>query len=212
MTAIKLNKHQLILRDIAAEYLPEYQGKTQELLKNWRHYNVEHIVEDAVCRVGGLVFVDEHHWDNSDYSDTKTATIGWGGVACVNGILSDKGHVPKAGDLRVVVYNPYYTRLDYYFIPKAGWESIREYGAANCDKLRAKYSWEFDRIHKWHQWQVKDFETLAKTPATITKPHEFTPTSNFFKFFDLEDNLLGTDLDDEELVRLERKFLGQISL
>ena len=171
----QLNKHQLILKEIAAKYLPEYQGKEPELLANWRHYNVEHIVEDAMCRIGGYEFVDAHHWDNSDYSDTKTATIGYEGMACVNGILSKKGQVPKAGDLRVVIYNPYYGgRLDYYFIPKAGWESIREYGLANNSKLRAQYNPDFDIIYKWSAWRVPDFDTLARMPATVTEPHKFT--------------------------------------
>lgn len=180
---IKLNKNQLILRDIAAQHLDEYRGKEQELLANWRHYNSEHMVEDAMARVGGYEFVDAHHWDNSDYSDTKTATIGYNHVATVTGILSDRARSPKGGDLRVVLYNPVYDRLDYYFMPKAGWENIREYGVANCDRLRASYNADFDVIHKWKQWRVKDFETLARMPATVAAPNTFTPISNFFDLF-----------------------------
>lgn len=180
----QLNKQQLILRDIVCEYMDEYRNRQSELMANWRHYNVENLVEEAMCRVGGYQFVDEHHYDNSDYSDTKTATISRAisktTGSCtykvnVGGVVSDAG-VPKAGDLRVVVHNPIYERLDYYFMPKAGWEHIREYGAANQDKLRSNYNPDMDVIHKWpREWRCESFKDLASRPATVTAPNVFTP-------------------------------------
>lgn len=172
---MKLNKHQLILRDIACAHIDRYRNSWDSIQDHWRDFNVEHLVEQAMCELGGYEFVDQHHYDNSDYSDTKTASINTHDrFATVGSILSQYTGRPKAGDLRVVLYNPYHDRLDYYFMPKAGWESIREYGEANKGRLRAKYNPEQDRVHKWHQWQVPTFRDLAEMKATVTEPDQFT--------------------------------------
>jgi hypothetical protein len=180
-----LNKHQLIIRDIATVYLPEYASRRTEMMTYWKHYNVEHIVEDAMCRVGGYEFVDEHSYDNTDYSDTKTASISsHDSIAVVGNILTPNQQKPKVGDLRVVVYNPYKERLDYYFFDKAGWEDIREWGQANRGRLRASYNSDLDTIVKWQRFRVKDFETLAKMPSTVTDPNSYqtanTPKNTLF--------------------------------
>lgn len=173
---MKLNKHQLILRDIALEYLPQFQGREQELLANWDCYNVERIVERTMAHLGGYEFVNAHGYDNSDYSETKTGTIReHDRTATISGIITANTGTPKVGDIRLVLYNEFHGILDYYFLPKAGWELQREYGKSNRDILRAKYNPDHDIIHKWKQWRVKDFETLAKMPATITSPHEYAP-------------------------------------
>ncbi len=184
---MKLNKHQLILRDIACEYIPRYSNSWPIIQDHWRDFNVEHLVEQAMCLVGGYEFVDAHHYDCSDYSDSKTASINTHDrFATVGSILSRDGQEPKWGDLRVVLYNPYYDRLDYYFMPKAGWESIREYGAANRNKLRAKYNPELDIVYKWNQWRVPDFKTLARMPSTVTDPQEYkTAQTHFTQLFEL---------------------------
>lgn len=172
---MKLNKHQLILRDIACAHIDRYRNSWDSIQAHWRDFNVEHLVEQAMCELGGYEFVDQHHYDNSDYSDTKTASINTHDrFATVGSILSQYTGKPKAGDLRVVLYNPYYDRLDYYFMPKAGWESIREYGEANKGRLRAKYNPEQDRVWKWDQWRVGTFRDLAQQPATVTEPDQFT--------------------------------------
>jgi hypothetical protein len=59
-------------------------------------------------------------------------------------------------------------------MPKAKWELLREHGNSNKRILRAKYNPATGKIAKWEQFRVKDFDTLAKMPATITSPHEYT--------------------------------------
>jgi hypothetical protein len=172
-----MNKSQCILKDIAHQHLPEYQQGNQlpTLITNWRHYSVEHIVEDAMAHVGGFRYVDQDHYDNSDYSETKTGTCRrHDRTATISGILSRHTKTAKAGDIRAVVYNEFTQQLDYFFLPKADWEQMREYGEANCSILRTKYQPATDVYTKWERFRVKDFETLAKTAATITSPHEYT--------------------------------------
>jgi hypothetical protein len=184
---MQLNKHQRILQDIAHRHLPEYgtQVSLPALLSNWRHYNVEHIVEDAMARVGGYEYVNADHYDNSDYSETKTGTLRkHDKTVSISNIISRYTSTPKAGDIRAVIFNEFTTLLEYFFMPKAGWESIREYGDANKDILRAKYNPNTGIINKWEQFRVPDFETLAKMPATVTSPYEFkeldTPKNTLF--------------------------------
>jgi hypothetical protein len=173
---MKLNKHQLILAEIAAVHLPQFQGRGPELILDWDSYNVERIVEKAMALVGGYDFVNAHGYDNSDYSETKTGTIRQHDrTATISGILTAHTDTPKVGDIRLVLYNEFHGVLDYYFLPKAGWESIREYGKSNKDILRAKYNPDHDIIHKWQRWRVKDFETLARMPSTIESQYEYTP-------------------------------------
>lgn len=183
---MKLNKHQLILRDIACQHIDRYRNSWPIIQDHWRDFNVEHLVEQAMAELGGYEFVDAHHYDNSDYSDTKTASINTHDrFATVGSILSRDGGTAKQGDLRVVLYNPYYDRLDYYFMPKAGWESIREYGQANRNKLRAKYNPDLDQVYKWHQWRVPTFKDLALMPSTVKDPHEYKTTTHFTQLFEL---------------------------
>ena len=169
-----MNKHTQILTEIAAVYLPEYQGRAEELVAHHRHYNVEHIVEDAMCRIGGYTWVDQHTHDNSDYSETKTGTIRThDSVATISNIVTDRGQV-KCGDIRAVIYNQFDHSLHYYFLPKAYWESIREYGKSNGTVLRSSYNAATDTVSKWKKYRVNTFHELAQTPSTISNPHSYT--------------------------------------
>ena len=168
-----MNKHTLILKEIAARYLEEYRGREQELIEHHRHYNVEHIVEDAMCRLGGYEFVDAHTHDNSDFSETKTGTIRThDSVATISGIISDGG-TAKCGDIRAVIYNQFKQELQYYFLPKAEWEDIREYGKSNANILRATYNPDTDVIYKWQRFRVGSFLELAQQKSTVSSPYEF---------------------------------------
>jgi len=173
-----LNKHQRILLDIAHQHLPEYQDprRLPELMTRSRHYAVEHIVEDAMAHVGGYQYVDQDHYDNSDYSETKTGTLRTHDrTATISGIISRHTKTPKAGDIRAVIYNEFTGCLDYFFLPKCEWEALREYGQANDSILRTKYNIDWGYYTKWEQFRVKDFETLAKTASTISHPSVYTP-------------------------------------
>jgi hypothetical protein len=184
---MKLNKHQRILQDIAHRHLPEYQDprRLPDLLTRWRHYNVEHIVEDAMAHVGGYRYVDENHYDNSDFSETKTGTLRQHDrTATISAILSRHGGKAKVGDIRAVIYNEFTAELEYYFLPKAEWECLREYGASNSTILRAKYNPETNTIYKWQRFRKPTFEALAQEPSTVTSAHEFqeldTPKNTLF--------------------------------
>ena len=188
-----MNKQQRILIDIAHEHLPEYQDPKflPQFQSRWRHYNVEHIVEDAMAHVGGYEYVNEKHYDNTDYSETKTGTLRThDSIATITNIVSDRGNKAKVGDIRAVIYNEYTEQLEYFFMPKAKWELLREHGNSNKRILRAKYNPATGKIAKWEQFRVKDFETLAKTPATITSPHEYTvldtPRNTLFDWEEVE--------------------------
>jgi hypothetical protein len=176
-----MTKQELLFKEIILKYHPDFRTNSQLkdlALKHPEFFNTERLVELTMAHVGGYEFLDEDGYDFSDYSDSKTASIGNGSVAVVGNILGrGKSGEPKVGDLRVVLYNPYKARLDYYFMPKAGWESIREYGDANKGKLRAKYSPDLDCVYKWRQWQCPDFETLAKTPSTIQQLNQWAPAA-----------------------------------
>jgi len=167
-----MNKHQRILSEIAHIHLTEYSSRKQLdiMLSNWRHYNVEHIVEVAIARVGGYKFVDENHYDNSDYSETKTGTCRiHDSMAAIGNIISKRGGIPKLGDIRAVIYNEFTTELEYFFMPKADWEDMREYGNANKNILRARYNAYNGKYNKWEQFRVESFEKLARKRSTINK-------------------------------------------
>jgi len=169
-----MNKHTAILRDIAAVYLPEYQGRTDELIRHHRHYNVEHISEYAMCQLGGYTWVDQDTHDNSDYSETKTGTIRThDSVATISGIMTERGQV-KCGDIRAVIYNQFDHSLHYYFLPKAYWESIREYGKSNATILRSSYNPQTDTVSKWKNYRVRSFHELAQMKSTVSDPYSYT--------------------------------------
>jgi hypothetical protein len=175
-----MNKHQRILIDIAHRHLPEYQDPKflPKFQTHWRHYNVEHMVEDAMAHVSGCYqYVNEDHYDNTDYSETKTGTLRThDSTATITNIVSDKGNKAKVGDIRAVIYNEYTGLLEYFFMPKAEWECLREYGESNKRILRARYNPNTGKILKWERFRVPDFETLAKTASTVSSPYEFQPT------------------------------------
>lgn len=176
-----MTKQELLLKEVIFNYHPDFRTNTELknlAMKNPDYFNVERLVELTMAHVGGYEFLDEDGYDFSDFSDSKTATIGNGSVAVVGNILGrGKSGEAKVGDLRVVLYNPYKSRLDYYFMPKAGWESIREYGDANKGRLRAKYSEDLDTVFKWRQWQCPDFETMAKMQSTVTSATSWQPAN-----------------------------------
>ena len=169
-----MTKSQLIFRDIVFKYHPAFvrsPSLRKLALEEPEIFNVERLVELCMSTLGGYEFLDADGYDFSDWSDSKTATIGLNdSVAVVGNILGrGKQGEAKIGDLRVVLYNPFKQRLDYYFMPKAGWDQIRETGEANKGKLRATYNAQQDLIYKWQQWQCRDFTELAQKPSTVVR-------------------------------------------
>lgn len=169
-----MTKSQLIFRDIVFLHHPEFvrSPRLRKLAQTQPEiFNVERLVELCMSSVGGYDFLDADGYDFSDWSDSKTATIGLNDSVAVVGNILGRGKQGelKVGDLRVVLYNPFKQRLDYYFMPKAEWDQIRESGEANKGKLRATYNPQQDTIYKWKQWQCDSFEQLALKPSTVVR-------------------------------------------
>jgi hypothetical protein len=179
---IKEHKYRAILIEIITQHLPQYRGRLAEMLANWRHYNIEHLVEIAMCHVGGTTFVDDDRYDNSDYSDTKTGSIRThDSVATITGVVSSSKKDPKSkeGDLRVVMHNQFDNTLHYYFFPKKCWEErLREHGDCHSRELRSHYNRSTDTVTKWSSYRVASFRDLALMPSTITAPGQYVPPAS----------------------------------
>lgn len=162
---MKPTKTQLLLEEIVLEHHPIYQDAAlrQAVLTNPNHYNAEHLVEETMSIIGGYQYINANGFDFSDGSDCKTATLSsHDNTATITSIAA------KIGDLRVVLHNQYYDRLDYYFMSRAGWETVREWGAAHENELRARYNKDLDVIPRWDKWRVGSFKELCLMPATIS--------------------------------------------
>ena len=154
-------------------------------MQDWEFFNPERIVEQTMAQLGDYDYIDATGYDNTDYSETKTGTLRrHDRTATISGIITAHSRTPKVGDIRAVIYNEFTESLDYFFLPKAYWETIREHGKSNSDILRARYSEESDTIHKWAQHRKDSFLELAQTPSTISNPHEYqaldTPKNTLF--------------------------------
>ena len=172
------NKHKAILREIVVPHLPQYRDRLDELLANHRHYNIEHLVEVAMCHLGGYTFVDQDKHDNSDYSDTKTGSIrthdSYATITRVASGTVDQPHT-KDGDLRVVLHCQFTDSLHYYFMPRAYWDLLREHSDNHFRSLRARYHAAIDTIPRWQSYRVASFRDLALMPSTVTVPGQFVP-------------------------------------
>lgn len=172
-----LTKAELILRDIICVYHPDIAGK-KDVIKflhkhvNW--LNIEGMVEETMAHVGGYDFVDEAHYDFSDGSDCKTASIQpsptkFGGTSyrCeIMGIgnIGENSNV-KSGDLRVVVYNPFKQELEYFFIPNRDMRQLMRYHNSGY-RITTTYNSMWDRNIKLDDFRKLSFEELATTPST----------------------------------------------
>ena len=179
-----LTKAEIILRDVICEYHPDVAGNKQVIAFLKKHVNwldIEGMVEETMSFVGGYEFVDESHYDFSDGSDCKTASVQPGtikhygkdttGHLCeITGIgnVGDNSQV-KSGDLRVVVYNPHKQCLQYYFIPNKDMLRIMRYHSGGY-RITTNWNRKWDRNMKLDKFEVDSFVELAQTPATT----EFT--------------------------------------
>jgi hypothetical protein len=162
------------MRDIVTVYNPDYSSRSrrQHALKNSSHFNVEHLVEITMARVGRMKFVDESLYDFTDWSDCKTGSIEPVSYnqtnsfqGSVSNIMTSSGQV-KIGDLRCVIYNPHTDELRYFFLPKSVWDpGLREFGASNQRRLRFRWNSLTDDIRKWRDYECGSFEQLAKAKS-----------------------------------------------
>ena len=156
-------KNKTLLTDVIFHTLGEmFPTKTsqQAALKYPKAYNVEHLVEIALSKLGGYEFVDEEGYDFTDLSDSKTCSVNASDQSVVISSVEN-----KIGALRIVVYNYHKKALDFLFVPK---DCVRKecepcYGKQQTKlKLRCRYNAKTDSYNKFEKYRVKDFETLAK--------------------------------------------------
>lgn len=162
-------KNETILKEIIFKYHPDYQKSRVLKTVNPNHFNVEHLIEETLSIVGKYKHINAAHADFSDGSDSKTASISITPnfnranifAGCIGNVVSRAG-VQKIGALRCIIYNPHYSTLMYYYLPKSFWETILETGKANSNKIRFTYNIGTDEIAKFERFRKDDFEELAK--------------------------------------------------
>jgi hypothetical protein len=171
-------KSEVLLRDVINHYHPEFyrSADIRNLAKKHPEYfNVERLIEECMAHVGGYRFVDCAHYDFSDRSDSKTASIRSaprkpGSVSHageIAGVTSAGGGL-KAGDLRCVVFNPLVQggALRYYYLPRSWWTgNIIRHPTSGVGKITYSYNRTQDHIQKFLGYECADFEELAKTSS-----------------------------------------------
>lgn len=171
-----MSKHFLILRDFVIPNFSMFKDYTaaqiQRVLDDPRVYDVEYLVEKTVAEMGGLVHTDGDHSDYSDGSDCKTGSIkpsspSRGANSCTVEItaVARKGQQSiayKAGDLRVLIYNPHKNECRYYFVPKWWWmNNINFHSSTGVGRILATYNKKTDRIEKWEQFRCATAQEWA---------------------------------------------------
>lgn len=175
-------KAEMLLDEVIFKYHPDVKNdlSVQKVLRNniaW--INVERMVEETMAAVGGYEFVDAAHYDFSDGTDSKTASVQpsarkrYGtettSYLCeITGIgnVGDNSQV-KSGALRVIVFNPHTQNLEYYFIPNK--DMLREM-RYHSGGYRITTTWNIVKDHnnKLAKYAVHDFYTLATLPADFS--------------------------------------------
>lgn len=135
-------------------------------------FNIEHLVELTMAKVGGYKFIDAEHCDFSDGSECKT-----GGVRPnaekgpvhrveISNTISPGGTV-KAGDLRTVIYNAVTDSLEYFFIPKDNIFGMSNlHPTTGMGRIFATYNRDKKQIRKLESFRCMDFEKLCTQPIT----------------------------------------------
>jgi hypothetical protein len=168
-----MSKHQTIMQTLVAEYHPKFtaSAKIRQLaVNNPKYFNIEFLVEECMAHVGGYSFVDAAHYDFSDFSDCKTASIreapkkpGAGSHRGVIEGISSPGGGFKYGALRCVIYNPHKKNLKYYFLPRSAWTNMLTFHpTTNIAKICFSYHLPKDHIRKLAGYECSSFEELAK--------------------------------------------------
>jgi len=166
-----MNKHELIMRDIILKYnilegLDIHVDKNTAM-KRAQAFNVEHLVELAMEKIGDYTFLDESGYDFSDFSDCKTASIGVP-KGRTSGQMAISALGTKIGAIRAVIYNPFYRRLDYMFFPFKEWKKYEEpkykSGFIVDSRIRSTFNKKKNSYSKgFDQYLMNSFEALCLT-------------------------------------------------
>lgn len=178
-----LSKHEMLFEEIISKYHPDIVGNESVIdfcKKNIKWLNIERMIEETMAAVGGYDFVDQPHYDFTDGTDSKTASVApnsrtyygkeTSSYSCEIGGIGNIGENSsvKTGALRVIVYNPHTQELEYYFIPNKDMKKLMRWHASG---YRITTTWNINKQtnNKLDPYRVKDFETLATWPADKTK-------------------------------------------
>ena len=164
----EVGKFARILADIIKVYYKPYLDQDDPM-----EYNVPRMVERAMAKIGGYLYVDEAHCDFLDGSDGKTATITRNPkkkthpnfhTLTITNTISQGGTVK--GDLRVVVYNDVTEQLEYFFIPKSDIRALSRIPKKGMPKIEVTYNSKTGLVPKLEKYRMPDFVSLCKQPST----------------------------------------------
>ena len=165
------NKHTRILEEICFKYLPDVfptKKSRETALAHPKIFNIEHMVELALAKLGGYNFIDDdgRDFDDIDNSDAKTCTVRERDRGLTIGKTEN-----KIGSFRIVVYNEITEKLDYIYLTNKGRQlhTEREFLKKRPDeqRIRATYNHHFDHYNKLEDFRVENFETLAKMTDSL---------------------------------------------
>lgn len=171
------DKKTRILNEVVVKHHPDFvnnQYMQHAALNFPQYFNAEGLIEQTLAHVGGYDFVDGAYEDFSDGSEAKTATIAYSGKGSIKHVTTPKDKhgnvVEKSGPLRVVINNDITEELEFYFIPKAYWQTMYTCGgsaggAYTSGKIDLYHNSTTGKIEKLKAFRVMTFEELAKKIA-----------------------------------------------
>lgn len=169
-----MTKNLVLMRDVICQYHPRFRKSATVRkfgLECPDHFNIPRLVEECFAAVGPYDFVDGEHYDFSDFSDSKTASIrlnpirpGYNSHTGEISGVETSGGGQKAGALRCIIYNPHKDggELKFYFLPRHFWaNNITLHPSSGIGKIMYTYNRVYDTIVKFHGYECEDFEELA---------------------------------------------------
>lgn len=179
-----MSKEYVLLEQVIIPFHPIFSDKRYEALAEYalehpQIFKVTRLVEETLAHVGGYDFVDGSHYDFSDGTECKTASVSStvkrktasvcnSFSAEISGVMTASGNF-KSGAIRAVVYVPQKQGLRYYFFPPSTWEDmVNVHPTTGMGRLKATYNLQHDTINLWDPFRVSSFEELAKLPADYT--------------------------------------------
>lgn len=173
-------KAERILTEIVAPYNKRFRKNplmVEAFIGNAIDLNVTRLVEVTMAEVAKIKFIDGSHKDFNDGTECKTAVIreatpkkspGIHRIQITNVRSRQSGEL-KSGDIRVVLYNPFLDRCEYFYIPNEALDNDIKVSKSNCH-VAVSYNRSSGLIAKLEKYRVCDFKTLCKmTPKKKKK-------------------------------------------
>lgn len=158
-----MSKQRTFLQEVIIPNLPELFATPESVeyaMHNPHIYNVEHLVELCLAKVGDYKFIDADGYDFSDLSDSKTTTVNENTL-----VMTISGVETKIGSLRICAYNPIKNSIDYFYLTQSQLRStaLPCYGKnSHQERLLARWNAARDCYNSFEQFRVASFEILAK--------------------------------------------------